>query len=238
MARVPKVVSGEPAPLIGVTRAAWSSLEKKLGRKIPSGILMEIIQATNTYLSQSQFEDPPSIAHAKKRVASIYEHALKLRNVLAYRPAMLNDSAALHGEFLIGSRFNQLWGNDANVNGFRYLMMMAGGLVEACHRAKTDLSQNSPGAASPWDTWTNVIALILARGRLPYGLSKAEQHTTSLPFLRLIEELQGRLPQQYRKHDGTHESLVQALLRARERSPKVSSALRSLRKRKGDTGQR
>ena len=210
MARVSKVIDGEPKPF-EVTQASWSRVEKAYKREIPPTVRGEITHAISVYLFKLKSAASPSVTHAEKRIESIYAHSRKLLKVCTRRTT---EGSAL-GEMLVGLRFNQLWNDRDAASNFARVMVVTA-LTEGCILARTDLAKWNQGELDPWDGWTDAITRILAKAGMLHGISKSKD-TTSLPFVDLIAGLQNLLPKEARKHGKTRDSLVQALWRARKR---------------------
>jgi hypothetical protein len=178
-------------------------IEKAYGHLVPSSARQDIHEATHLYASlASVISKGVRVEDVRTRIGNIRKSAKKLRDLLTGR----SDEAQLVQYLVDGGDTDQIIG--------RFIV-----LTDICERRLQQLRPHFENEA--WDEWVRRLTKICDEHGLPtpvrkdsdkqYGKSKPS------PFIALVRELQGRLPQICQRHL-RNAAMAQAIYRARAKS--------------------
>jgi hypothetical protein len=221
---LPIATSSGVAPKVSTTDAEWESLERALGKGIPSGARTQIVALTNDFLYWASFEltvEPRS--GSKERLAKVHKAAAALQRELKDGDP---SDAAFFANQLIEKHFNdrRVGARRKRVGASRKIDSLFDTLTSfrvACKLAQDELDGEGLAEFQPgerWAYWIRNLTKILDGNDLPTQVRKDTDKTRSgeaSPFVRFVKHLQSCFDPKYRRSTQSDGALALAITRTR-----------------------
>ena len=229
---LPIASTGGSLPTVTIDNAKWKTLEKIIDKPISPDLRIELVDATNIFLSRAIFEHAAGPrADATKRLTALSRAANQFLSIL--NEAGSSD-ARRYAELLIERCLidDRLPGEDR----FDHVIGVTTSFAAACNLARNELASGVYGEfrlGGSWEGWIRRLTEILDREGMSTSARKdavKNKSEKASNFVLFIDELQKTVEPKFRRGTSTTDALAGAVHLARQVAKRPTKRTNKTRK--------
>ena len=195
----------------------WKIIEGAYGREIPDPARQKFLEATQTHLLLTGFENSAEpMQRSVDRVNDLISEAQTFRRKLL--EGDWKSSSRYYADHLVKLNFSSHF--LVAPHAFHGLIGVLASFVSACEIAllemQSDMQVRSPSEGNGWKIWIAQLTITARNFKLPHAVPT--DNGANSPFVRLVIALQDHLPETFRRPYHSEDALAKAIQRARAAS--------------------